>query len=88
MARDENGYSPLTYAAKCDSTEIVHMLVRKGVSPNESDDQQRTALSVACSRGNVKMVQRLLSYGALVNESQSLVDALLSNTNVPEPSQI
>ena len=46
MARDENGYSPLTYAAKCDSTEIVHMLVRKGVSPNESDDQQRTALSV------------------------------------------
>jgi ankyrin repeat protein len=64
------------------------MLVRKGVSPNESDDQHRTALSVACTRGNVKMVQRLLSYGALVNESQSLVDALLSNTNVPESSQI
>lgn len=77
-ARNEDGFSPLTYAVCFGDKEIVHMILGRGVSPNEADDKQRTALSVACSNCDLRMVKFLLSMGAHVSESPYLLDALFS----------
>ena len=87
-ARDEDGFSPLTYAVLFKDKEIVHMILKAGISPNEPDDKQRTALSVACSNCDLRMVKFLLSMGAHVSENPNLLDALFSRSDFAESTQI
>ena len=66
---DQDGYTPLTYAAMREREDAVELLIRIwGVDPNETDDKNRTALSIACVHdGMYRVAQTLIGLGADVN---------------------
>lgn len=43
---------------------LLHQLLKRGLDPNESDNNGRTALHIAASKGNENCVLLLLDYGA------------------------
>ncbi|KAA8535042.1 hypothetical protein F0562_030045 [Nyssa sinensis] len=50
---------------------LLHQLLRRGLDPNESDNNGRTALHIAASQGNENCVLLLLDYGADPNSRDS-----------------
>ncbi|CAK9135605.1 unnamed protein product [Ilex paraguariensis] len=50
---------------------LLHQLLRRGLDPNESDSNGRTALHIAASKGNENCVLLLLDYGADPNTRDS-----------------
>ncbi|KAG6505943.1 hypothetical protein ZIOFF_031256 [Zingiber officinale] len=50
---------------------LLQQLLRRGLDPNESDDEGRTALHLAASKGNEHCVRQLLDYGADPNSRDS-----------------
>ncbi|OEL30827.1 Potassium channel AKT1 [Dichanthelium oligosanthes] len=43
---------------------LLHQLLKRGLDPNESDNNGHTALHIAASKGNEQCVKLLLDYGA------------------------
>ncbi|KAF8400701.1 hypothetical protein HHK36_014001 [Tetracentron sinense] len=50
---------------------LLHQLLRRGLDPNESDNNGRTALLIAASKGSENCVLLLLDYGADPNSRDS-----------------
>ena len=61
---DENGYTPLTLAAKTGRSDILLHFINHGVDLNKTNVYKRTALHYASEYGRLKVVELLLSKGA------------------------
>ncbi|KAL4774862.1 ankyrin repeat-containing domain protein [Aspergillus nidulans var. acristatus] len=73
---DNQRRTPLLIAVENGRRDTVRRLLEAGASPNLADDEGRTPLSSAFFHGKL-MVQLLLSYGADVNEINSLGQGVL-----------
>ncbi|KAJ0985655.1 hypothetical protein J5N97_004011 [Dioscorea zingiberensis] len=64
---------PLTlcFAAVRGDDLLLHQLLKRGLDPNESDNNRRSALHIACSKGSENCVLLLLDYGADPNSKDS-----------------
>ncbi|KAL8149684.1 hypothetical protein AgCh_006630 [Apium graveolens] len=74
----------LCFAALRGDDQLLNQLLKRGLDPNESDNNNRTALHIAASKGNENCVLLLLDYGADPNSRDSegnvpLWEAILSN---------
>ncbi|XAR66941.1 hypothetical protein NMG60_11013329 [Bertholletia excelsa] len=54
----------LCFAAARGDDLLMHQMLRRGLDPNESDNNGRTALHIAASKGSENCVLLLLDYGA------------------------
>ncbi|XP_024967317.1 potassium channel AKT1-like isoform X1 [Cynara cardunculus var. scolymus] len=61
----------LCFAALRGDDLLLHKLLKRGLDPNESDNNGRTALHIAASKGNENCVLLLLDYGADPNCADS-----------------
>lgn len=61
----------LCFAALRGDDFLMHQLLKRGLDPNESDNNGRTALHIAASRGSENSVLLLLDYGADPNSRDS-----------------
>ncbi|KAH6803149.1 K+ transporter 1 [Perilla frutescens var. frutescens] len=64
---------PLTlcFAALRGDDLLLHHLLKRGLDPNESDNNGRTAMHIAASQGNENCVLLLLDFGADANSRDS-----------------
>ncbi|CAA6671729.1 unnamed protein product [Spirodela intermedia] len=64
---------PLTlcFAAIRGDDSLMQQLLRRGLDPNEADNNRRTALHIAASKGSESCVHLLLDYGANPNSRDS-----------------
>ncbi|KAL4589734.1 hypothetical protein LXL04_002643 [Taraxacum kok-saghyz] len=74
----------LCFATLRGDDQLLLKLLKRGLDPNESDNNGRTALHIAASKGNVNCVILLLDYGADPNSRDSegnvpLWEAILNN---------
>ncbi|XP_042973333.1 potassium channel AKT1-like [Carya illinoinensis] len=61
----------LCFAALRGDDLLLHQLLKRGLDPNESDNNGRTALHIAASKGSENCVLLLLDYGADPNSRDS-----------------
>ncbi|XP_041005098.1 potassium channel AKT1-like [Juglans microcarpa x Juglans regia] len=61
----------LCFAALRGDALLLHQLLKRGLDPNESDNNGRTALHIAASKGSENCVLLLLDYGADPNSRDS-----------------
>ncbi|KAF5725809.1 putative Potassium channel AKT1 [Tripterygium wilfordii] len=61
----------ICFAALRGDDLLVHQLLKRGLDPNESDNNGRTALHIAASKGSENCVLLLLDYGADPNSRDS-----------------
>ncbi|XVF34729.1 hypothetical protein REPUB_Repub18cG0084200 [Reevesia pubescens] len=76
----------LCFAALRGDDLLLHQLLKRGLDPNESDNNGRTALHIAASKGSKNCVLLLLDYGADPNRKDSegivpLWEAMLAGHN-------
>ncbi|KAK1399981.1 Potassium channel [Heracleum sosnowskyi] len=74
----------LCFAALRGDDQLLNQLLKRGLDPNESDNNNRTALHIAASKGNENCVLLLLDFGADPNSRDSegnvpLWEAMVSN---------
>ncbi|KAL7239791.1 hypothetical protein ACSBR2_005627 [Camellia fascicularis] len=74
----------LCFAALRGDDLLLHQLLKRGLDPNESDNNGRTALHIAASKGSENCVLLLLDYGANPNSRDSdgnvpLWEAMMAN---------
>ncbi|KAL1816079.1 hypothetical protein ACET3Z_018653 [Daucus carota] len=74
----------LCFATLRGDDQLLNQLLKRGLDPNESDNNNRTALHIAASKGNENCVLLLLDYGADPNSRDlegnvPLWEAMLSN---------
>src|SRR5271157_506054 len=63
-ASEEDGATPLHWAAHWDDLETADLLVRAGANVNATNVLGVTPLSLACTNGSASMVEKLLAAGA------------------------
>ncbi|KAG9144959.1 hypothetical protein Leryth_026632 [Lithospermum erythrorhizon] len=61
----------LCFAALRGDVVLMHHLLKRGVDPDDSDNNGKTALHIAASKGNEKCVLLLLDFGADPNRRDS-----------------
>ncbi|KOM33075.1 hypothetical protein LR48_Vigan01g263100 [Vigna angularis] len=59
-----NNLVSVCFAAARGDDLLLHQLLKRGMDPNESDNNRRTALHIAASQGKENCVLLLLDYGA------------------------
>lgn len=76
---DSGRRSPLGYAARAGHEDVVVLLLRHGVDPNQPEElaPRGHALWHACARGHVAVAEVLLSYGADPNSAPDSSDSCL-----------
>ncbi|XP_078347690.1 ankyrin repeat and SAM domain-containing protein 4B-like [Oculina patagonica] len=62
--RDEDGMSPVHYAASCGNVEALRLLVGKGGEPNRPNHDGATAVHLAASCGQLNCLTFLTNFGA------------------------
>uniref|UniRef100_A0A8C6CP94 Ankyrin repeat family A protein 2 n=1 Tax=Moschus moschiferus TaxID=68415 RepID=A0A8C6CP94_MOSMO len=65
---DEEGFTPLMWAAAHGQIAVVEFLLQNGADPQLLGKGQESALSLACSKGYTDIVKILLDCGVDVNE--------------------
>ncbi|KAF5913650.1 hypothetical protein HPG69_017271, partial [Diceros bicornis minor] len=65
---DEEGFTPLMWAAAHGQIAVVEFLLQNGADPQLLGKGRESALSFACSKGYTDIVQMLLGCGVDVNE--------------------
>ncbi len=74
---DENGMTPLHFAAKFGHSGLVNMLLDHGATLEHASKDGRTALHFACTGGHMATVQLLVSSGAKLSAKDSSGKAAL-----------
>lgn len=62
--RDEDGMSPVHYAASCGNVEALRLLVGKGGEPDRPNQDGATAVHLAASCGQLNCLSFLTNFGA------------------------
>lgn len=78
---DENGRTPLLYAAEHGNLQLVDILIEKGANV-EASWKGWTPLSASASNGHLETVQSLLTHGVQIN-LQGLNDSTIENYVIP-----
>ncbi|CAB1337712.1 unnamed protein product, partial [Coregonus sp. 'balchen'] len=68
---NQNGCTPLHYAASKDRYEIALLLLESGADPNVTDKLASTPLHRASTKGNCRLIQLLLKQSASTNIQDS-----------------
>jgi len=63
-AEDDDGWTPLHWAAYRGHVEIVKLLLERGANPNAKNNNGWTPLHIAAHEGHVEIVKILLERGA------------------------
>lgn len=71
-AIDENGYTPLIWAASYGQTSTVRCLLWQGANPNHKGHGRKTALMFASANGYVHVIKELLSHRANVDDTDDV----------------
>ncbi|XP_031458452.1 ankyrin repeat family A protein 2 isoform X1 [Phasianus colchicus] len=66
--KDEEGFTPLMWAAAHGQIAVVEFLLQNGADPQILGKGRESALSLACSKGYTDIVKMLLDCGVDVNE--------------------
>ncbi|XP_055729756.1 ankyrin repeat family A protein 2-like isoform X1 [Salvelinus fontinalis] len=66
--QDEEGFTPLMWAAAHGQIAVVEFLLQNGANPNLLAKGRESALSLACSKGYTDIVKMLIDCGVDVNE--------------------
>lgn len=64
--RDEDGMSPVHYAASCGNVEALRLLVGKGGGPDKPNHDGATAVHLAASCGQLNCLSFLTNFGASI----------------------
>lgn len=65
VQRDQNGWTPLHYAACYNHIDIVEHILQRGINVNILNNYQRTPLHIACEKGHKEVAELLLKRGAV-----------------------
>ncbi|MGH0171432.1 UNVERIFIED_CONTAM: hypothetical protein FKN15_061325 [Acipenser sinensis] len=66
--QDEEGFTPLMWAAAHGQIAVVEFLLHNGADPNVLAKGRESALSLACSKGYTDIMKMLIDCGVDVNE--------------------
>ncbi|XP_041706435.1 ankyrin repeat family A protein 2 [Coregonus clupeaformis] len=66
--QDEEGFTPLMWAAAHGQIAVVEFLLQNGADPNRLAKGRESALSLACNKGYTDIVKMLIGCGVNVNE--------------------
>ncbi|KAF6734997.1 Ankyrin repeat family A protein 2 [Oryzias melastigma] len=66
--KDEEGFTPLMWAAAHGQIAVVEFLLQNGADPHLLAKGRESALSLACSKGYTDIVKMLIDCGVDVNE--------------------
>lgn len=70
-AQDDQGWTPLMFAARDDRQDLAHLLIAHGTNVNAKTKTGGTALILAAMNNHVAMTQTLINKGAHVNAKNS-----------------
>ncbi|PTB59090.1 hypothetical protein M431DRAFT_66778, partial [Trichoderma harzianum CBS 226.95] len=65
-ARDDEGLTPLAYAAFNGHYSVTIMLIEQGADINSQDNRRQTPLWLATQKGHERIVDLLLNNGAIM----------------------
>src|SRR5436190_9764021 len=74
---DSDGTRPLHWAVRADETEVTDLLLKAGADANAQNRLGLTAIYLAASNGNGKIIRNLLAHGANANEIEKSGETIL-----------